>query len=111
MKKARLECETEQQVTEEAVEQHGMGQTDDATKLECFANCMFTKLGMFDDTNGFNVDRSVVLFGQSLPSNKNLDIIREKTVKCNNPKSESESACAWANRSFQCFMKEGLSLG
>lgn len=40
-----------------------------------------------------------------------MNTLREKVVKCVEPKLAAESVCAWANRGFECFRKEGLSLG
>lgn len=108
----RRECQTTLQVSEEDVRQHGLGNNVNNNKTECFAECMFSKLEMFNSTNGWNIDISTEKFGVAmLAKDDKLKVVREKVTKCAYQKLETENACSWANRSFECFRNEGLSLG
>lgn len=107
MKAARTECQASLQLIEDDVKQHGSGHSSD--KTECLPKCIFGKLGIFDETNGFNVDRSVEVFDHAL--NGRLETIREKVGKCADKSLQSANACEWAQHGFECFIKEGLSLG
>lgn len=70
---------------------------------------MFSKLGIFDATIGFNVDRTVERFDNA--SNGELETIRERVIKCAGRNLQSADACEWAQNGFKCFMEEHLSLG
>ncbi|XP_055325839.1 general odorant-binding protein 99a-like [Sitodiplosis mosellana] len=109
---ARRECQTTLHVSEDAVREHGLGNRTNSEATQCFAKCIFTKLGMFNETNGFNEDSSIDRFRVAMVAKEgNIPSIREIVVKCASKKIKTENACGWANRGFECFRKEGLSLG
>lgn len=107
LKAARLECEATLHLSEDDVKKHGTGVSNDATK--CLPKCIFSKLGIFDETIGFHVDRTVETFDHAL--NGKLESIREKVIKCADKNLQSADACEWAQNGFKCFIEEHLSLG
>lgn len=63
-------------------------------------------MGLFDEKEGFNVERLVKQLGQG----KNETVIRPEVVKCADKNPTKSSACAWAYRGFTCFKNAHLDL-
>lgn len=61
-------------------------------KTKCYIKCMFEKQGTFDDTNGVNVEHMIKV-------SKNPRALVER---CALNRTESENACSWAYRIFEC---------
>ncbi len=76
-------------------------------KNKCFAKCLFNKLEIFNETNGFNVERSVKLF-RAADNIYSEDLTRYKVEKCADRNLQNNDACKWAHRGFRCFVKENL---
>lgn len=74
--------------------------------MKCARKCTYEKIGIFDETSGFNVEniiKSEMLKGFSEDDSKAM------TKKCAVKKEESETDCEWASRGGDCFKAEELS--
>ncbi|XP_058443199.1 general odorant-binding protein 99a-like [Malaya genurostris] len=76
---------------------------DDTTK--CYIKCIFTKMQLFDETDGPIVENLV----KQLAHGRDEAEIRAEILKCVD-KNTDNNACSWAFRGFQCFQKNNLSL-
>lgn len=109
LRDARHECQRTLYVSDDEVRHYKLDNNTYSDGIRCFAKCVFEKLEMFSTTD-FNVENSIERFRVAMKED-NMISIRERVVKCANDKLETETACERANRGFECFTKEGLSLG
>lgn len=79
---------------------------DDKTK--CYVKCILSKMEFFDETNGFSVAPAAIATSEG--SSETKRIIADKVKKCSFNRLETENACQWAYRGYECFKKEGLTL-
>lgn len=65
--------------------------------------CILEKLELFDETNGFNVERIV-----EIEMHKGIDanVARSIAEKCSVKKNQSESNWMWTNRGYDCLEAE-----
>lgn len=70
---------------------------------KCFTKCTFEKLGIFDETNGLNVEHLVKIRANGAVSE---DLARSKAGKCTVKRGESENSCEWASRIYDCLHAE-----
>lgn len=75
-------------------------------KTQCYIKCIFGKMGLFDEKDGFDIERLVKQLGQG----KNETVIRPEIVKCADKNQQKTDACQWAYRGFDCFKKAHLDL-
>lgn len=68
--------------------------------------CILNKMGLFDDTTGFNIDHLVKQLGQ----NRNEAEVRTEVAKCADKNPNKDDNCVWAFRGFQCFKQAHLPL-
>lgn len=71
--------------------------------IKCFTKCALEKMGIFDGTNGLNVERLVEMSTNSTISES---LARTIVTKCAIQKQQSETKCEWAYRAFQCLHSE-----
>lgn len=110
LRAARKQCMESLDLTVEDALQHGLQDFSQYGKTKCLPKCLFEKLEIFDETNGFDVDCTTERFFLALV-NRKKELIRERAVKCADKKLQSANACEWAHRGLQCFTAKGLTLG
>lgn len=102
----RPECATSLQIPEDKVNEYKKWNFSNDEKTQCYIKCIFGKMGLFDEKEGFNVERLVKQLGQG----KNETVIRPEVIKCADKNTQKTNTCAWAFRGFDCFKKAHLSL-
>lgn len=73
---------------------------------KCSLKCSLENLGLFNETNGFNVENIVKM---EMADGTNESVARSLAEKCAVKKQGSESYCEWADRGFSCLRAEGES--
>jgi len=102
----RPECASSLNISENLVNEYKKWNFPNDEKTRCYIRCIFKKMGLFDDTTGFNIDRLVKQLGQ----NRNESEVRPEVVKCADKNPNKDDACIWAFRGFNCFKAAHLSL-
>lgn len=102
----RPECVTSLGISEELVNEYKKFNFSNDEKTQCYINCIFKKMGLFDEKDGFNIDRLV----KQLSQGKNETVIRPEVVKCADKNPNKTNACSWAYRGFTCFKTAHLDL-
>lgn len=102
----RPECVSSLSIGEDLVNEYKKFNFPNDDKTQCYINCIFKKMGLFDEKEGFNVERLVKQLGQG----KNETVIRQEVVKCADKNPNKSSACNWAYRGFLCFKTAHLDL-
>lgn len=106
LEKYRPECATSLGISDDLVTEYKKWNFPNDEKTQCYINCIFKKMGLFDETNGFDVEHLVKQLGQG----KNETEIRPEVVKCADKNPNKSTACAWAFRGFNCFKNAHLNL-
>nr|AWC08425.1 odorant-binding protein 14 [Bradysia odoriphaga] len=99
-------CVTEHGITPEQIAKYKSWNFPDDEKTHVYINCIFNKMGLFDDKTGFNIDHLVLQLGQ----NQNKDEVKAKIEKCADKNENKDSAAVWAFRGMKCFIAENLPL-
>lgn len=102
----RPECATSLSIPEDKVNEYKKWIFSNDEKTQCYIKCIFEKMGLFDEKNGFNIENSVKQLGQG----KNETTVRPEVVKCADKNTQNSNACEWAYRGFDCFKKANLQL-
>lgn len=63
-------------------------------------------MGLFDDTNGFDIEHLVKQLGQG----KDEAQVRTEIVKCADKNPNKDNNCVWAWRGFNCLKQKNLPL-
>lgn len=74
-------------------------------KRKCIEKCILHKQGLFDETNGLNVENVVKEATPALGES----VARTIAQKCAVEKEESETDCDWASRAMHCLKAEEQS--
>lgn len=99
-------CATSLNIPEDKVNEYKKFNFPNDEKTQCYIKCIFEKMGLFDEKEGFNVEHLVKQLGQG----KNETAIRPEIVKCADKNTQKTNACQWAYRGFDCFKKANLEL-
>lgn len=102
----RPECASTLNIPENVVAEYKKWNFPDDEKTRCYIRCIFNKMGLFTDEQGFNVERLVKQLGQ----NRNETEVRAEILKCADKNEAKDNACVWAFRGFNCFKEAHLSL-
>ncbi|XP_055323677.1 general odorant-binding protein 99a-like [Sitodiplosis mosellana] len=102
----RPECANSLSIPEDKVNEYKKWNFPNDEKTQCYIKCIFGKMGLFNEKDGFNVEHLVKQLGQG----KNETIIRPEVVKCADKNPQKTNACQWAYRGFDCFKKAHLDL-
>uniref|UniRef100_A0A1I8PTN3 Odorant binding protein n=1 Tax=Stomoxys calcitrans TaxID=35570 RepID=A0A1I8PTN3_STOCA len=106
----RNECVAELEVPENLVEQYKKWQYPEDPLTKCYLKCVFTKFGLFDAENGFNVKNiHQQLVGVNAEADHD-DEIHGKIESCVDKNEQKSDACEWAYRGATCFIKNNLQL-
>lgn len=92
-------------ITEEQVAQYKAWNFPDDEKTHAYIKCIFTKMGLFSDANGFNVEHLVQQLGQ----NRDAAETRTEVQKCSDKKDAADPA-TWAYKGLACFRAAHLDL-
>jgi hypothetical protein len=96
---ARKECITELGIGTDLVAEYQKKVFKPEGVTPCYIRCVFTKLGVFDVTTGFNIDYYLTQLGKG-------DGMREGVMGCFD--NSGTDTCMWAFKAFVCFGKHGL---
>lgn len=102
----RPDCVKSLSIPEELVNKYKKFDFPADDKTKCYISCILKKMGLFNETTGFNVDNAVKQLGQG----KNETEVRAAVVKCADKNEQKSSACEWAYRGFTCFKTAHLEL-
>lgn len=69
----------------------------------CVRKCLLEKTGLFNETNGFNVENIVKL---EMHEGRSDSAAKAVVKKCAVKKKESENNCDWALRGLECLIAE-----
>lgn len=86
-------CKISLQIMKDLAEKYEKHDYPNDMKTKCYIKCMLEKLGTFDDTNGVNVEHT-----RKVSKNP-----RARVERCVLNRMESENACSWAYRIFECL--------
>lgn len=70
---------------------------------KCIRKCALEKSGMFDETNGLNVENIIKM---EIQDGRSESAARSRAEKCAVKKEESETFCDWASRALDCLVAE-----
>ncbi|XP_061390912.1 general odorant-binding protein 99a-like [Musca vetustissima] len=106
----RNECIAELEIPENLVEQYKQWQYPNDSVTQCYLKCVFVKFGLFDTTQGFNVENiHQQLVGSHAEANHD-DAVHAKIASCIDNNEQGSNACEWAYRGATCFIKNHLHL-
>jgi len=95
---ARKECVLELKVPTTTVEEYKKRIFTPEGVTPCYLRCIFNRLGLFDDKDGFIVDYYMKQLGR--------EDVRGGVVGCFD--NAGTDTCMWAYRGFTCFLKNGF---
>jgi hypothetical protein len=95
---ARRECVAELGIPTDIVQEYKNKVFKPEGKTPCYIRCVFTRLGIFDEKSGFNLDYYVKQLGR--------DGAAGDVRGCFD--NTGDDTCNWAFRGFQCFGRKGL---
>lgn len=103
--KYRNECVQTLGVTEEQVNKYKAWSFPDDEKTHKYIQCVFGKMGLFDETSGFNVEHLVQQLGQGRDANET----RTEVTKCTGESKDAKAVnAAW--KGLVCFRAAHLDL-
>ncbi|XP_058825089.1 general odorant-binding protein 99a-like [Topomyia yanbarensis] len=101
----RGECVSSLSISDDYVSKFKKWEFPEDETTMCYIKCIFTKMQLFDETDGPIVDNLV----QQLAHGRDADEVRAEIMKCVD-KNIDNNACHWVYRGFKCFQKNNLSL-
>lgn len=96
--RARKECVAELGIPASTVAEYKNKVFKPEGVTPCYIRCVFTRLGLFDEKSGFNLDYYVRQLGR--------DGAADEVRGCFD--HTGDDSCFWAFRGFTCFGKKGL---
>ncbi|XP_055607819.1 general odorant-binding protein 99a-like [Uranotaenia lowii] len=105
LQRYRTECAQSEGISDELVAKYRKWEFPEDDKTQCYIKCVFSKMHLFDETNGPIVDNLV----QQLAHGRDAGEIREEVLKCVDANTDG-NACHWAFRGFKCFQQNNLPL-
>lgn len=96
---ARKECIAELSVPSTTVAEYQKRVFSSEGVTPCYIRCIFTRLGLFDDTKGFITDNYLTQLAKG-------DSVRGGVTGCYD--NSGTDTCLWAYRAFTCFTKSGF---
>lgn len=78
----------------------------DDEKTRIYIKCIFTKMGLFEDVKGFNVEHLVEQLGQG----RDKAETRTEVEKCADKNEAGDDKAVWAFRGLKCFKAAHLPL-
>ncbi|EDV30552.1 Odorant-binding protein 99a [Drosophila ananassae] len=102
----REECVKELAVPADLVEKFTKWEYPNDPKTQCYLKCVFTKWGLFDVENGFNVEN---VHQQLVGTHADHDsVAHEKLAQCIDKNEQGSNACEWAYRGATCLLTNNL---
>ncbi|CAD7087208.1 unnamed protein product [Hermetia illucens] len=72
------------------------------TKPSCYYRCNGLKTGIWDDVNGYSVDR-----GYELLTAEGWEVTKDSLRKCNTPDKKDADLCKWSAAVAKCLWASG----
>ncbi|CAD7087215.1 unnamed protein product [Hermetia illucens] len=98
--KIREECFKSEKVPEAVIEKlknHEYGH-DLGHEAKCYIRCLGLKTGIWDDTHGYNVEKSYEDFHDA-----GLEVSKENLKKCFTSNPDNDDKCVWAAKDMKCL--------
>lgn len=103
----RPDCVRMLHVPVEKVNEYKMNNFPNDKKTQCYVKCMLEKLGVFDDREGFYVDRLVAQLEKD--RKRGIDT-KAEIEKCADENPQKTGPCEWAYRVFHCIRPVDVTL-
>ncbi|CAD7087211.1 unnamed protein product [Hermetia illucens] len=100
--KARDECYKSENVSQSDIEKLNNHEYDEdlSHEAKCHIRCFGMKTGLWDDTHGYNVEKSY-----QYVVNTGSKVSKEDLRKCVTPNTDDDDKCTWAAKNMRCLSK------
>lgn len=100
--KYREECFKSEKVPAVVIEKLNNPQYEEdmGHEAKCFIRCMALKIGSWDDTNGYNIDKTYADFQDG-----GLEVSKENMKKCFTSNPDNDDKCVWADKDLKCLYR------